>query len=219
DTLFERVNVPDGPPLFTGKPIIYHLDDYTRFPTMQDIVIEFVSGTRLRRANNQSLLQIIVESDFSRGYTEQNALVLIDGIAIFDHERLFKYDLLKAKTVSIYHKSFRIGSQTFDGLAALHTYKGTYQDVTLGKNSVILDFDGVLYPTRFTGREVVEMGYLPDVCSLLYWDPLIHLPQDGVQEISIKTPSKPGTYTVEIEGTLSDGRPVLFKEIVAIIAQ
>ncbi|MCL2728249.1 MAG: hypothetical protein FWD56_07690, partial [Bacteroidales bacterium] len=41
DTLFERVNVPDGPPLFTGKPIIYHLDDYTRFPTMQDIVIEF----------------------------------------------------------------------------------------------------------------------------------------------------------------------------------
>ena len=210
DTLFDQTVIQDDPFIYRRKPIVYDLDNYTRFPTMQDISIEFISEMRFRRVNNQPTLQIAQVADVGFRYGE-NPLIMIDGIAIFDHERLFSYDPTRVKSISIYQSDYRIGNNTFNGIAKLNTYTGKYPGLTLGKNALILDFQGAQTPCRFTGKEVAESENLPDIRSLLFWDPQIDLNSGEKREIMVRTSSMDGRYAIIIEGFTNVGEPIYYR--------
>ena len=208
DTLYEQTVVPNNPFPFYHKPTVYQLDNYTRFPTMQDITVEFIPEMRFRKINNRTWLQILTESYAGWNFSEQNSLVLVDGIIIFDHDRLLQYDPLKVKTISIYKTSYNLGGQIFDGIATFNTYQGNYPDLSLGKNALILDFEGMQYPCIFTGDPMGRDENRPDNRSLLYWDPQVDLMPGASRELTIKTSFIPGKYAVILEGIDSDSRPV-----------
>ena len=75
----------------------YLLDEYTRFTTMEEVVIEFIPGLRFRKMDGVRRLAVLTEERI--GYTIGNSLVLLDGIPITDHEIIFKYDPLDRKSV------------------------------------------------------------------------------------------------------------------------
>ena len=208
DTLFDRTTILDDPLIYTDKPVVYLLDNYTRFPTMQDIMVEFITELRFRRVSGKPSLQVFL-TDWGWALTD-NPLVVIDGIAIFDHERLLQYDPLQVKSVSIYRNRYRIGNTTFDGIAKWDTYSGAYPGLTLGKNALIIDYQGVQFPCRFTGGFAASDDF-PDVRTLLYWDPQIDLAQGAHQDINIRTSSMPGKYAIVLEGVTATGAPILFR--------
>ena len=209
DTLYEKSTIQED--LFShNTPTVYMLDHYTRFPAMQDIMVEFITEMRFRKVNNRSFLQILYETDFGWRFSDLS-LVVVDGIAIFDHERLLQYDPLKVRSVSIYTNRYIIGSDVFDGMAKFNTYTGNYPGLILGKNSLIIDFQGVQYPSRFTGNLKEADDNLPDIRSLLYWDPLVAFMPGESREIVIKTPSISGTYAILVEGVTSGGRAVIHR--------
>ncbi|MCL2738862.1 MAG: hypothetical protein FWE30_05390 [Bacteroidales bacterium] len=209
DTLFDQTVVLDNPLLHNAKPVVYALDNYTRFPIMQDVMVEFVTELRFRTINNRLFLQVLLETHSGWSFSEQNTLVVIDGIAIFDHERLLRYDPLKVKTISIYPTSYYIGGHIFDGIAKFDTYTGNYPGLSLGRNALILDFEGAQYPCRFTGKAMTEGAeHLPDIRSLLYWDPQVDVPAGENHEILMRTSSVPGKYAIVLEGITSGGQPV-----------
>jgi len=156
--------------------------------------------------NNQSFLQILLETNSGWSFSEQNSLVVIDGIAIFDHERLLQYDPLKVKSISIYKTSYRLGGHIFDGIAKFDTYTGKFPGLALGKNASILDFEGVQYPCRFTGQAITSD--IPDIRSLLYWDPQVDVKGGADHEILIRTSSIPGRYAIVLEGITASGQPI-----------
>lgn len=211
DTLFEKVIIQDDPLLYNSNPVVYRLDDYTRFPAMQDIMIEFVSELRFRKVENQSQLQVFIEEEKRWSLSGPKSLVAIDGIAIFDHDRLLKYDPLKVKTISIHRNSYAFENHVFEGVAQFNTYTGKYPGLTLGNNSLILDFQGVQYPCRFTGREIAKNDDLPDLRSLLYWDPQVDLGGGGNRQILLRTSSMPGRYAIIMEGITVSGAPVCYR--------
>jgi len=205
DTLFEKIPI-DKDPLLKKSPIVYKLDDYTRFPVMSEVVIEYVPELRFRRIDGKQDLQMRIEEGFNLlSYSRGNTLVLIDGIPIFDHSKLYNYDPLKVKTLSIYPTQYFIGISSFDGVASFQTYKGDYPGLTFNKNVRILDFKGLLYPTKTIASKIPEIKNFPDMRSLLYWDPQIELAPGSNSEIFIHTSSLPGTYRVTIEGISSKG--------------
>jgi len=209
DTLYERVAVWDDPFTYNYKPLVYLLDDYTRFPTMQDIVMEYVTEMKFRRINGQPSFQIFL-LDWGKAFMD-NTLVMIDGIAILDQERLVQYDPLKVKSLSIYPYRYRVGNSIFNGIAKVDTYTGKYPGLTLGKNALIIDYQGVQLPSRFTGKFLETSDNFPDVRTLLYWDPLLELTTGAHQEINLKTSSIPGEYTIVLEGVTTSGIPICFR--------
>ena len=210
DTLYSKTTIFDDPFFYNNKPIIYTLDNYTRFPAISDIMIEYISEMRFRRSSNQWLLQILLETGFGRDFID-GPLIVIDGIAIFDHELLLKYDPLKVETLSIYQSVYRIGNTIFNGIAKWNTYTGKYPGLNLGKNAMIVDFEGVQYPSRFTGREVATNENVPDVRTLLYWDPQIELKLGEECEIVFSTSSIRGDYVIIMEGVTQSGQPIYYR--------
>ncbi|MFA5849574.1 MAG: hypothetical protein WC833_06805 [Bacteroidales bacterium] len=216
DTLFERIAVKKDP-LLIIKPMVYKLDDYTRFTLMQEVVVEYVSELRFRKVDDRTDLQVRwVDGYNSMTYSRDNTLVLIDGIAVFDHKRVMDYDPLKVKSMSIYGGKFFIGLASFAGIVSIKTYKGNFPGLTFNKNVRIVDYQGVQYPCKFTGRELVSGSNVPDLRSMLLWDPQIDLSAGEKREITIITPSYPGRFNVTIEGISSNGNPFRYSTILNI---
>lgn len=208
DTLFEKLPFHNDPLLRT-KPVVYKLDDYTRFPVMQEVIIEYITELRFRKLEGRHDLQMRWEDSYkSLAYSRGNTLVLLDGIPVFDHSRIFNYDPLKVKSISIYGAEFFVGYASFEGLVLLNTYKGDYPGLTFNKNARIIDFNGALYPSKFTASTVTKADNFPDMRSLLYWNPQINIETGKSKVIDIHTSSLPGKYYIIIEGITSDGNPV-----------
>lgn len=209
DTLFESIAVKNDPLLY-GKPIIYPLDNYTRFPDMQEIMIEFIAEMRVRKMDGKPMLQIGTSNDIGPlSYSIQNPLLLLDGIPIFNHEELLKYDPLKVKSISIYNNgAFLIGKNRYEGLAKFDTYKGDYSGFSFNKGVKIMDFQGVQYPCKFTGEKLYVQKDIPDIRTLLHWEPQITINQKGSTTVNVYTSSIPGKYSLIIEGVTLDGEPI-----------
>ncbi len=208
DTIYHFMPI-NRDPLLRSNPVVYRLDDYTRFPVMQEVIIEYVPELRFRRLDGRPDLQMRIEESYNTlTYTRGNTLVLIDGIAVFDHSKLLNYDPLKVETLSIYSSQYFIGISSFDGIASFRTYKGDYSGLTFNKNVRILDFKGLLYPSKMTASALDKIDNIPDLRSLLYWNPQIELSSRENLEVSVKTSSLPGTYKLVIEGITANGEPL-----------
>jgi len=216
DTLFENIPVKRDP-LLIIKPVVYKLDDYTRFTLMQEVVVEYVSELRFRKVDDRTDLQVRwVDGYNSMTYSRDNTLVLIDGIAVFDHKRVMDYDPLKVKSMSIYGGKFFIGLASFAGIVSIKTYKGNFPGLTFNKNVRIVDYQGVQYPCRFTAKELASASNIPDLRSTLYWNPQVDLSSGDKTNLTIYTPSYPGKFIVNMEGIISNGTPFRYSKIINI---
>lgn len=211
DTLFERV-VPRHNPLLNEKKWTYLLDDYTRFPVMEEVIIEYVTELRYRKNGNSAQLQVRREDSFnSLSFTRDNTLAILDGIPVFDHMKILQYDPLKVKSLEIYGGIYYIGNISFTGIVSFKTYKGDYPGLKFDKNVRILDFSGVQYPVKFTGKEAAG-GKIPDFRHTVYWDPVAQIAANGEKKFTVFTPSLPGKYIVTIEGLDQSGKAFRFQK-------
>ena len=185
----------------------YILDDYTRFPVMEELFIEFISELRVRRVNGKRELQVHV-SDNLGGYYFQSgyALVLLDGIPVLDHEKILSYDPLLVHHIDIYTEPYFLGIRSFAGVVNFVTYKGTLPSMQFEDNVRIVDFQGCSLPLAYTcagvGRDY------PDYRQTLYWHPLLTLAPGESIAVECKTPAYSGRFEVFAEGLSASGEAV-----------
>ena len=209
DTLFENI-VPRHNPLLGNKKKTYLLDDYTRFPVMEEVITEYVTELRYRKSLHSADLQVRWENSFnSLAFTRDNTLALINGIPVFDHRKILEYDPLKIKSLTIYGGIYYIGDVSYTGVVSLNSYKGDYPGLTFNKSVRIMDFNGAQYPSRFSGKIISDRHNFPDFRITLYWDPIINLVGGASTSVSFNTPGYAGTFVLSIEGIDSDGQPFL----------
>lgn len=207
DTLFEYLH-RETDPLLKRDAVVYRLDDYVRFPVMREVVTEYIPQLRFRKVDKTDYLQVRMTNEFkSLVFARENSLVLLDGIPLFNHEKILNYDPLRVESISIYTDVYNAGFSTFTGVVLFKTYKGNYPGLTLGGNAKIFDFRGALHPSRFTAAGVRQVGNLPDLRSLLYWDPALEVEAGGKTEVVVNTSSQKGGFYVVLEGMTVEGAP------------
>lgn len=197
--------------LFGNECITYNLDDYTRFPTMEEVIVEFVSEMRLRRTSERKRdIQVHLDDVFqSARFSSGAALMMVDGIPVFDYDRVLGYDPLLVKTINIYPYAYFVGTRSFDGIVNFETYNGNMPGVTFEPNVRIVDFHGCPYPMVYTGAE--SEGEYPDYRQTAYWHPLVDIPAGSELDFNVKLPEYPGTFVVEVNGFDEDGNPVNYR--------
>lgn len=186
----------------------YHLDDYTRFPTIKDIFVEFVPTVRIRKgARGRKEVQVLLEDlpgnvdRFSDG-----VLVLLDGVPVSNHERLLNFDAMLLSDIFIYPYTYIAGNYSFKGVVNLVTYSHNISSLKFDDNLVIVDFQGASYPVAFTGAKGV--GVSTDRADGAGDPPGakgVQTPSDapsGAEERETSSPASTGDPYQDLRGTL-----------------
>lgn len=203
DTLYEFLPKRESIFLSDTYCTAYHLDDYDRFPTVRETLIEIMPNLRVRKGpDGKPMLQMLLRDvdAFS-----SNVLTLIDGVPVKDIGSLLDFDCMLFGDVLVYPYTYSFGSTVFQGVVDFVTAKGDISSFKFDRNVEIVEWQGASYPVAFTCR-----GMLPsdeDLRGTLYWHPSISVDAGGKLEVEVKTPSYSGTFRVVAEGITADGKP------------
>lgn len=203
---------------FFGKPdITYLLDDYTRFVTMEEVLREYVTEIQVRKSESNFKLRILNQP--ARLFLEEKPLVLLDGVAIFDENRVISLDPLKIRRLDIVSRKYFQGGISFDGIASFNTYNGDLGGYALDPSSVIIDYAGLQLQRQFYSpiydTESDSSSRIPDFRNILLWNPELRLKGNEKIVSHFYTSDLPGNYVMVIEGLSTNGKP--FKTIKRLV--
>ena len=207
DTLYTPLPRIEGMVFDRKRCKEYILDDYTRFPVMEELFTEFIQEIRIRKVDNSRQLQVRASDALGNTYFPQGtALILLDGVPVLDHEKILSYDPLLVRRIDIFQDAYFLGVRSFRGVVNFVTYKGTLPSMQFEDNVRIVTFQGCSVPEAFT-CEGVGKGY-PDYRQTIWWHPLLELAPGGSMTIKCKAPDYSGAFEVFAEGLSDDGAPL-----------
>jgi hypothetical protein len=193
---------------FYGKPDKkYFLDDYTRFITMEEVMREFVPEVRVRKQQEQ--LTFRVKNLPYQDFFGNSPLVLLDGLPIFDMNKLMEFDPLKVKKLEVVTRKFFSGNDAIEGIVSYTTYKGDLDGFQIDPGALVLEYEGLqlqreFYSPVYATKEQTE-SRLPDFRNLLYWSPDIKTDETGNKRLSFYTSDRPGKYAMVVQGINANG--------------
>jgi len=178
----------------------YVLDEYTRFPNMEEVFIEFIAHASIRRTNEGRRFAMMNEL-FTASST--NILVLFDNIPVTEHELMLRYNPLLIKSIELHIGYYVFGGQFFDGMIVFYSYQHDFPGITFGESTQIYDYEGA-QPYRFfyspDYNETRVTSRLPDFRHTLLWEPFIRSNQQNELIIPFTTSDHTGSHTITIEG-------------------
>ena len=118
------------------------------------------------------------------------------------------------KKISIIRDKYNYGSQLFDGVVSIETFKGDYIDIKKGahvKNiKLFKPLDNKIY-FKQVYEDNEELNHIPDLRYQLLWQPKFKL-REKEQEITFFTSDNSGEYEICIEGFTLTGKAISIKE-------
>ncbi len=171
----------------------YDLDEYTRFNTVSEILTEFVVGVSRRRTAGRTCLYIRHgETTSSNSWP---ALVLLDGMPIYDIDALLRYDARLLRYVQIYAGAYSFGQTVCQGVISFISRRGRLSNFKLDEGSLLVRYD---FPQR-RPPFVLPQGERP---GTVVWEPCV----EG-RTVEFDAPANPGRYELILQGTDTRGCP------------
>lgn len=187
--------------MLANECISYILDDYTRFPTMEEVFVEITPTVKLRRPGKKTVIYALMNRSVVDGPSRWGeAVVMIDGVPVPDQKLIETYDPAIVKVVEVYPYRYNMGYRVFDGVVNLVTIKGNMPGVLFDDNVRIYDFQGCSWPMAHEGSETP------------FWNPLVTLKPGEKMEIPASRLQSGVEYTVTVEGLADGGRPVYLRK-------
>jgi hypothetical protein len=190
----------------------YILDDYTRFPSLQETITEVLFEAYYKQTENDYSIGV---RDFNDNYEIPGSpLVLVDGLLLQDYKELFKYNTKNIYKVSIITGGYYYGSRLFNGVISFTTFKqdfiskqsGTYiLDTTFLRPAVKKEYFSPDYADKSKNKRIPDQRYQ------LLWLPQVTL-ANTENPISFYTSDVTGTFEITLEGFTYQGIPVSLKD-------
>lgn len=205
DSLYVRIPRPQGG-LFPADSIVYVLDDYTRFPLMEELFTEFIMEIHARRSSAGRELTVVLNDSFRpSGWASSPCLVLLDGVPVSDHNVIFDYDPLLVERVVIYPHTCYIGGRTYPGVVDFVTYKHDLPSYRFGDSVRVVDFQGVEEPVISWLPD--QSPDVPDLRQTVLWHPIVELAPGESRVLEYVLPSYEGDFKAVVEGFDDTGAP------------
>jgi len=185
----------------------YHLDDYNRFPSVKEVIVEIVREINLKTEKGKPILLLTYSDALGRKFERSdNILVMMDGVALSDLSLLMNFDAMLLEDIDIYDEPFVCGRVPFHGLVNFITKKNYVTALHFPANVRVVDFQGIAYPVAYSGT--VPPGNAQDLRQLLYWHPILELEAGSDYRLEFTSPGYAGRFKAVAEGFTKDGTPV-----------
>ena len=197
----------DSMPFYGMPDRIFLLDDYTRFPTMEEVMREYVQGVAVRKQKGEFHYKIVNQA--TNIFFAEDPLILLDGIPIFDTDKAIALDPLKIKKLEVVKKKFMLGSAIFSGILSYTTYDHDLSWYQIDPLALEVDYDGMQRQRTFYApvyeTEQQVGSRMPDFRTLLYWAPDVTTDAQGNAQLSFYTADQQGTYMGVVQGMTDQG--------------
>ena len=185
----------------------YNLDEYTRFNTVRETLIEYVLRVRVRTVGDQRRLQVF--SDETKRFVSGNTLVLLDGVPIHNHDDILNYNPLNIKKMDVYNGQYIFGGKVFNGMVCFSTHNVNLTSIQLRDYMQLLEYNCPGLPEFLqappyndkAGKESV----VPDFRHTLYWNPFLEGVTGTSVPLSFYTSDLCGEFKVVVEGFTQHG--------------
>ena len=190
----------------------YILDDYTRFPTIEEVMREYVPGVQVRKRLGEFQFRVIDPRPFQKAvFLDEAPMLLLDGIPVFDLKKIMGYDPLKIKKLEVVGGVYYLGDSWLHGIVSFTTYKGDLGELEIDPRALVMQYDGVqnireFYAPRYDLAAQVK-SRVPDFRNLLHWVPDIATDSNGKRSVDFYTSDQEGVYRVVIQGITTSGVP------------
>ncbi len=195
---------------FYGKPdASYLLEDYTRFPTMEEVLREYVREILVRKKRDRFYLMMADKDEHGNPLIKE-PVILLDGVPQFDSgNHIIHFDPLLVEKLETINEVYHLGSARFTGIASFFTYKGDLQSFQLDTATTVLDYEALqmrrqFYAPTYANKEDYH-STLPDFRTLLYWAPNVAIDDTGKRQLQFYSSDLPGKYAVVVQGIAADG--------------
>lgn len=187
----------------------YNLDEYVRFNTVQECIVEFVMGVAVDREGGKKVIRMLQED--RDDYNMFPVLVLVDGVAFYNHSEVLEYNAHQVQYIHQYRGNYVLGEAFYGGILSLITHRGTMPDMRINSDMQMFTYefpqDRPCFDAPLYEDEESRLSRRPDFRHTLYWDPLVK-GKDGVE---FYTSDLEGTYIATLQGIWKDGRKVEVK--------
>lgn len=194
-------------PFFYSTEKTYYLDEYTKFNSVEEYVIELLNEVYIKKSGDNHIFNVRVYDM----YTDNDlpVLITIDGNVINNHNDLYYYDPKKIKSISVVKDKYVYGQKIFKGIIYVKTFKGDYQSINdkdyISKRKLIKPLDEKKYFSP--NYNISNLKRIPDYRTQLYWNPNINV-SDNDKIITFFTSDIKGKFEISIEGYSDKGKPI-----------
>lgn len=187
---------------------VYFLDDYVRFPVLEEVLREYVSSVFVRKRNNKFHFMLLDHIN-NGAMMREEPLVLLDGVPVQDVNKLMSINALKIKKIEVVGREYHWGPFVFSGILNFFTYNSDMAGFDNGGKNLFLNYDGLqsqreFYSPRYETNEA-RISRVPDHRTLLYWNPSFTIEKEKAHNIQFYTSDLIGEFEVIVEGINKDG--------------
>ena len=177
---------------------------------MEEVMREYVYGVNVRK-NKKGFHFMVIDLERNIIY-EENPLMLLDGVPVFDADEIIALDPLKVEKIETVKRRFHKGYLDCRGIVSYTTYKGDLNGYELHENALVFEYEGVQpmkqyyfpeYQSSFDKRVTT-----PDFRNVLYWNPEIKLDEMRSSTIEFYTSDDTNKYEIRITGLSNNGDSV-----------
>ena len=192
---------------FYGTPDkSYVLDDYTRFPVMEEVMREYVQPVFVRKRQGRFYFYVVNQP--AKAPFDQEPMVLLDGVPVFNTDKIMAMDPRKVQRLDVVSRRYFHGGSTFNGLVSYVTYKGDMAGFEVDPKALLQEYEGMQLEREFYSpvyiSEEQRNSRIPDLRNLLYWNPNASV--SGPDNLKFYTSDQTGTYRIVVHGVSDSGQ-------------
>ncbi|WPO80517.1 hypothetical protein [Flavobacterium sp. KACC 22761] len=189
----------------------YNLDDFERFRTFKETIIEIVTELNFKDYNQIPAL-FLRDIKYNITQSPEPCLVLVDGLQIQNINALLNYNAFQIESISVVDRPYCYGPKIFNGIVSIITknkdFATIYSDKSILKTMILRPEAAKVYfqPKYETAH---TLSRVPDYRHQLLWKPNMALKSDEVT-VPFYASDIAGDYEIILEGLTETGNYVHF---------
>ncbi len=188
----------------------YELDDYTRFRTMKEHFVEYISRAGVVEKEINPFTLIPTSSPVDERIFEVPPLIVLDGVPVSGKE-ILAFSPYRIKSVHLLPERFFMNDFLFGGVLRFDSFEGSMGGFEALRNTLKINLAGASMANQNLiniDAEKIRNRRIPDQRIQLLWLPTLDVSEEGIQSVDFYTSDIEGDFELVIEGITDNGSPV-----------
>ncbi len=197
------IKTSNWPVAFPSFDYFFLLDDYNRFPKMEEAFIEYIPTVAVRKRRDGGEFKIRTRYTMPFEYP---SLILLDGVPVPD-SLLLDFSPYKIKSIGVINNRLFMGPNVYDGMLSFETFQGAMDDFPLPSQVVKMLYRGIAPEKKYFSQVHNENSErVPDYRDQLFWDPRVSV--SDTLNLDFFTSSSTGIFELVVEGITPEGKEI-----------